>query len=90
MSSYTAKATGGALAGALIAALMAGAIFWARSMQTEVREGFRAVRTELQTLNYHMSSKLDPLLEFRGAAQTQLHEIERRVGRIEDHNGSAR
>ena len=83
MSTSAAKATGGALAGVLIASLTAGAIFWARQMETQVREGFRNVRVELQELNWHMASRLDPLLEFRGSARAHIHALEKRVERIE-------
>ena len=83
MSSTAARTTGGALVGVLVAALTAGAIAWARNMESEVREGFQGVRHELSELHRTIGNKLDSVIEFRGAATTMLQEHERRLRVIE-------
>lgn len=80
---------GGVAAGILATGLIAGGIFWARQMETEVREGFKGVRSDLQSISLELTRRLDPVLEFKGAANVQLKSLDARIGRLES-NASVR
>lgn len=74
------KATGGVIVGGLIAALTAGAIFWARSVDNNLR----GMRSEISQLNRDLGLKLDQVIEFRGAALMQLRMHDERLDRVEE------
>lgn len=74
---------GNAAIGILGTALVAGAIFWARQMETEVRDGFQGVRHDLQAISMSLAQRLDPVLEFKGSAGEKLKGLDARVVRLE-------
>lgn len=71
--------TAGILLGALLAALTAGAIFWARAVDTNLR----GLRDDLNTLNKDLGVKLDRIIEFRGATRIHLESHGKRLDRLE-------
>ena len=74
MSSAAARTTGGVVGGLLATALIAGCVFWARSMDMTVRSGFSDVRKELQQIN----ARLGSVLEFRGSALAEFRALDAR------------
>ena len=72
--------------GALLAAITAGAAFWA----TSVDNSLHGLREDIRTMNKELGDRLDKLLEFKAASIGRFQMYEYRLNQLEHEVNGAR